>query len=118
MYSWIIFQNIVLFQLINYLKHLVGPILFPNQCNKSYGQIFIGINILAKTIFRKPYFKQMMYIGLMLFGQIVTFGAAALVVISDTHSYTSKICTKQNLYMQDVLFYYNNQTVNVFLQHI
>ena len=60
----------------------------------------------------------MMYIGLMVSGQIVTFGTTALVVISDTHSYTSKICTKQNLYMQDVLFYYNNQTVNVFLAHI
>jgi hypothetical protein len=38
---------------------------------------------------------------------------SALVVISDNHSFTSKSCTKQNLYLQEVMYYYRYQGVEV-----
>jgi len=51
-------------------------------------------------------FKQFLFFGITILGQVVTFGAATIVVISDKQSFTYKSCTKQNIAMQEVIFYY------------
>ena len=62
--------------------------------------------LLKMFLNRDKMFKQMLFSGIIVLGQMVTFGAATIVVLSDKQSFTYKSCTKQNMVMQEVIFYY------------
>jgi len=51
-----------------------------------------------------------MFIGMAVLGLVLTFGMATLILMSDNHSFTPKSCTKLNIFMQEVVYYYRYKT--------